>query len=97
MATPIKDILDDNLAKAGIKQNVEAAMICDAFPDVAIQVIGEGVRNKVKALYVKNNTLTVAVMSSVIGQELKLHEQEILQKLNQKAGRKLVQSIRFFV
>lgn len=74
-----------------------AAIICDEFNKVAIDIIGEKIKDKAKALYVKNRTLTVAVLSSVIGQELKLHETEIIERLNKKAGDNVVDRLRFFV
>jgi len=97
MAIHIKNILDRNIREAGIKQPVTAAIICDEFNKLAIEIIGEKIRDKAKALYLKNRTLTVAVLSSVIGQELKLHEKEILEKLNKKLGENVVDRIRFFV
>lgn len=97
MVIHIKNILDRNIREAGIKQPVTAAIVCDEFNKVAVEIIGEKIKDKAKALYVKNRTLTLAVLSSVIGQELKLHEKEILDKLNKKAGEKVVDRLRFFV
>ena len=97
MSTPIKDILDKNIKQAGLKDSVTAAVVCDEFNKVAIEIIGEKIKDKAKPLYLKNRTLTVAVLSSVIGQELKLHETEILEKLNNKAGDKFVERLRFLV
>lgn len=97
MAIPIKDILDRNIRKAGLSQSVMAAIVCDEFNKTAIDIIGEKIKGNAKALYVKNRTLTVAVLSSVIGQELKLHETEIIERLNKKAGDNVVDRLRFFV
>lgn len=97
MVIHIKNILDRNIREAGIKQPVTAAIVCGEFNKVAVEIIGDKIKDKAKALYVKNRTLTVAVLSSVIGQELKLHEKEILEKVNKKIGENAVDRIRFFV
>lgn len=97
MATPLKDLLHGSLNKAGIGEQVGAAVVCTEFDNILQEVLGEGVKDKARALYVKNGTLTVAVLSSAIGQEIKLHEQEILEKLSKKSDGNEVNRIRFLV
>lgn len=80
----IGNILDKNLkAKSGLAQQVQTALICDEFNKI-IQHKWPNLTNKAKALYFKNNILTIASLSSVMAQEIKLHEKEILDKLNEK-------------
>ncbi len=97
MAIPLKDLLKNTVNKAGIGEQVGAAVLCTEFDRIIVEVLGEGVKDKVKAQYVKNGTLTVAVLSSAIGQEIKLHEQEILEKLSKKADGQSVNRLRFLV
>jgi len=97
MIDSIKNLLGDSIRKAGISQQVEASIFWDDFNRFVLEILGENIREKVKALYVKNNTLTIAVMSSALGQEIKLHELEILEKLNQKTGQNKVERLRFLV
>lgn len=97
MPISIKNLLNESVRHAGVSEQVEAAMICDEFNKIALEILGPGVKDKLRALYVKNKTITIAVMSSSIGQEIKLHEPEILEKLNQKAGPNKVERLRFLV
>jgi hypothetical protein len=97
MVISIKNLLDDSIRKAGISDQVEASIVCEEFNKIALEILGEQVKGKLKALYVKNQTLTIAVMSSSIGQEIKLHEAAILEKLNQKTGPNKVERLRFLV
>ena len=97
MVTSIKDILQSSLQKAGIADQVNAAMVCNEFNRIMEEVFGKQISEKVKALYVKNRTLTLAVMSSAVGQELKLREQELIQKLEKKVGKNRVERLRFLV
>jgi len=97
MAEQIGNLLNKTINKAGIAEQVGAVVVCDQFNKIVIEILGEKIKDKVKAMYVKNNTLTVAVLSSVVGQEMKLHEQEILEKLRQKVGENKVERLRFLV
>ncbi|MFA5052061.1 MAG: DUF721 domain-containing protein [Patescibacteria group bacterium] len=97
MATPLKDLLKGSVNQAGIGEQVGAAVVCVEFDKIILEVLGDQIKDKVRALYVKNGTLTVAVLSSAIGQEIKLHEQEILEKLSKKAEGRGVNRLRFLV
>jgi hypothetical protein len=97
MIDTIKNLLGGSIKNAGISDQVEAAVVCEDFNKIAVEILGENVKDKLKALYVKNKTLTIAVMSSALGQEIKLHEHEILEKLNQKTGKNKVERLRFLV
>lgn len=89
--------LNKNIRKAGIEPQVKGAQVVEHFNKVVEQVLGEKISSKVQAQYVKNKTLTVAVLSSVVGQELKLREKEILDQLNGDAQIPLVERLRFLV
>jgi len=97
MAEQIGSLLDKTINKAGISEQVSAAVVCDQFNRIVQEVIGDKIKSKVKAMYVKNKTLTIAVLSSVVGQEIKLHEQEILEQLSKKVGEQKVERLRFLV
>ena len=97
MVIPIKNLLSGSIQRSGVAPQVEASLVCEEFNKIALEILGENIRDKVKALYIKNNTLSIAVMSSALGQEIKLHELEILQKLNQKTGQNKVERLRFLV
>ena len=95
--TSIGSLLQKTLNKAGIAEQVNAAIVCNEFQSIAQELFGKAIQDKAKALYVKNRTLTIAVTSSVIGQEIKLHEREIVQKLEKKVGKNKVEKLRFLV
>ena len=94
---PIGDIMRKQIRASGIEPQVHGAQIVESFSAIARDILGERVAKKVQALYVKNATLTVAVLSSVVGQELKLREREILERINRGLERPAVERIRFLV
>lgn len=93
----LENLLPKSVKKAGIVNQVSAAIVCDKFIKVLNEVFDERVTKKVKPMYIKNKTLTIAVLNSVLAQEIKLHEPEILEKLNEKGKEKVVESLRFLV
>jgi len=93
----LENLLPRSIKKAGIDKQVCAAVICDDFIKVLSEVFDERVTKKVKPMYIKNKTLTIGVLNSVLAQEIKLHEQEILRKLNVAGKEKVVERLRFLV
>lgn len=97
MAIQIKDLLAESVQRTGAAKQINAVIVCNEFDKIMLEIFGHRVKNKVKAQYIKNGTLTVAVLSSVWGQEIKLHEPEILEKLQKKVGINKVVGLRFLV
>ncbi len=89
--------LRKSIRASGIEPQVIGAQTIEQFQHAAQEIFGMHIAGRMNALYLKNKTLTVAVGSSVVGQELKLREKEIIQKLNASAGQNLVERIRFLV
>ena len=93
----ISNVLNKNFKqKSGLAKQIQAALVCDEFDKIINKQWKGKVKDKTKALYFKDNILTIASLSSVIAQEIKLHEKDILEKINQKFGG-VVERIRYLV
>ena len=92
----LKQILSQRVKQKGLAQQVTAALVCEEFDKIIEEKWGKKVKNKARALYLKNNTLTIASLSSVMAQEIKLHEKDILNKINKKFNG-AVKRIRYLV
>ncbi len=97
MITPLKNLLTESLGRTGAAKEVLAAMVVDEANKLIAKIMGEKVRKRAEAKYVKNDELSIAVLSSVVTQEIKLHEYELMEKLNAKLGKEVVKKIRFLV
>ena len=93
--TPIKHTLHRNIQSSGMQDQVDGARVIELFSGVVQELLGPEMSAQVKGLYLKNRTLTVSVPSSVIGQEIKLHEQKIVADLNAKMEATVVERLRF--
>jgi hypothetical protein len=81
----LSDILNKNIQKkSGLAKQVQAVLICEEFEKIILDLWGDKIKNLTKALYFKDSTLTIASLSSTIAQEIKLHENKILNLLNKK-------------
>lgn len=76
---------------------VEAALVVKKFDEIAIEIWGAEIAKEIKALYIKDKILTVAVLSSAMSSELRFQENEIIKKLNQHFDKELVYKIRFLI
>jgi len=97
MFQPIKNLLPKSLERSKIGRQVEISMILEEFNRVVEKILGEKATRRIKPLYLKNKVITVATLSSVLAQELKLNEEKIIKKINEKFGREIVLKLRYLI
>lgn len=96
-------LLNDFLKRAGIKKQIEGALILDKFKEVMREMFKEEyseertdeILKEMNPLYWKNRALTVACLNPSLSQELKLREKTILYRLNSRIGQDQVDKIIF--
>jgi len=93
----IGKMMPDHLKKSKLGAALEASVLLDEFMKKAKDIWGGAIEQDMKPLYIKNKTLTIAVTSSVLAQELKLHEEEILKILNKTGEGKVVERLRYLL
>ncbi len=93
----LKDLIPKSINKAGIAGSVEAAVVCEKFGEVIKETFGQAWQQNCKPLYIKNRTITVACLNNVVAQEVKLREKGLLESLEKKLEKKLVERIRFVI
>lgn len=95
MIKKISSLLWQSIVRAGLEKEVAAALVLEEFKKILVRKFGQKILNKVKVLHFKNKIISCSVLSSVIGQEIKLNEKKFFKKINKKFGKKLVERIRF--
>lgn len=93
----IGSILPDHIKKSKAGEQLEATVVLELFLKKAKELWGEQIDAQMKPLYVKNNTMTVAITSSPLAQEMKLKEQEILDFLNSQKTGVAVERLRYLL
>lgn len=92
--TSLNQLLVSRFGQTPLAKQVSAALICDEFNSLILNIWGDKIKNQAQAVYFKNNILTVAVLSSVVAQELKLQEAKLIRELNAKFGPGTIQNLR---
>lgn len=70
-------------------------MACNFFTEVVGEIFGPKIKNKVKPLALKNNSLEISVLNSVVVSELRLRQVQIIKEVNKKLGHSTVKGLRF--
>jgi len=91
----IKSLLNRNIKQAGLNKQVDAINIIDIFNKFAPSFLPEKIARQVQAIYIREKILTLQCSSSLIMQELRYRDRYIIKILNQKAGREVVEKIRY--
>jgi len=76
-------------------KGVEASLIVEKANEILISILGEQAINQAQAVYFKNKILTLACLSSVASQEVRLYEQQIRDKINDIFGPNTVEKLRY--
>lgn len=87
----ISSSLDKTLNKLGIKKKVREEMALYYWKEVA----GPKISSKARAEFIKNGILFVGVTSSVWSQQLFFFKDNLIKKLNQRLGDRVVKDIYF--
>jgi thiamine phosphate synthase YjbQ (UPF0047 family) len=92
----ISSLLWQSISKAGIEKEMKSALVIEEFKKNLVAEFGEKILKKVKILHFKNGILSISVLSSVVAQEIKLNEKRLIEKINRKFNKKIVERISFF-
>ncbi len=91
----LKSLLQKSIKRAGISRQVEAYQVVGAFNELSPKILGDKLKDSVMAISVRNKILSVACLSSVVAQELRFKEKEIINTLNERFGKEVVEKIKY--
>jgi hypothetical protein len=90
---PLKDVIANILSDGTLPFNPDDADIWKVWDEV----VGQAISKNARPLWIKNGKLKVTVSDPIWLQELKFVEKDIREKLNDKLGRKAIDTIEFRV
>ena len=94
--TPLDKTLDKEIfPKSPLKRQVEASQILEYASNVLVEIFGKEQAYHAKPLFLKHRTLTIACSNLAIAQEIRVNQTIIVNKINEKLGKKEVDSIRY--
>jgi predicted nucleic acid-binding Zn ribbon protein len=87
----MKEAIEQMLNVYKIKRKFDETSIIAAWPEL----MGKSVANRTKQIYIYEKKLFLRIESSVIKNEIQLMNAQIIEKINEKAGSVVVESIIF--
>lgn len=85
----MKEAIEQMLNVYKIKRKFDETAIIAAWPDL----VGKMVANRTKQIYIYEKKLFLRIESSVVKNEIMLMRDNIIEKVNEKAGSVLIESI----
>ena|SRR3989339_229280 len=91
----LADILKQKSSASPLMRGVKTAMVLEEANGLLLEIFGESITDRARALCLKNKIITMACLSSVLAQEIRLNEKRILKELNTKFGQATVEKLRY--
>ncbi|NCP16923.1 hypothetical protein COU24_00645 [Candidatus Kuenenbacteria bacterium CG10_big_fil_rev_8_21_14_0_10_39_14] len=92
--TEINKIISERYSKQDLGKKVTASLVCEEFNKLIVSIWGKKIENNAQAMYLKDKILTIAALSPVVAQELKIREGELINRLADKFGQGVVDRLR---
>jgi len=89
-ARPITELLTDYLREAGLEQPLLEQRLVQLWPEV----VGQMAAQLTTRLEIRNGILYAYVRSAALKAELFLHRQTLVERLNERAGGRVIYDIR---
>ncbi len=91
---PLKNVISKYLQKKGLHRQVEIALALEEFVKIARQIWPEEIVEQMRPAYIKDGFLYVAVLNSVLGQEIKIRETLLVSELKRRLGKNIIKGIK---
>lgn len=85
----LTDVLQEYKKEMGIENRLREVELINAWEEIA----GKAISRRTSKVYLKGGVLYIHLTSSVVRNELMMIREVLIQRLNEKAGVELVQSV----
>ncbi|MFA6307796.1 MAG: hypothetical protein WCS88_00770 [Patescibacteria group bacterium] len=90
-----KDLADKVVNQKGIKGQIQESLILQSANRVLLDILSETAKDKMSAVYFKNNILTIAALDDNLLAKLLKNKKSFIVKLNDKLGDNIVENLNF--
>ncbi len=87
--SPVKDLIQALMKKYGADVKIAENKLINAWYEILGKTVGKYTKN----LYIKDKKLYVSVNSSIVKTELQQIKAELIKRLNEKAGKDVIDTI----
>jgi predicted nucleic acid-binding Zn ribbon protein len=85
----IKDLVEALMKKYGVDDKLAEVRLIRAWEEI----LGKSVGKFCKNIYIKDGKLFVSITSSIVKSEVMMIKDELIKRLNEKAGKNLINQI----
>lgn len=85
----ISEIINSLLKEQGLENKLYQNRLINSWEEL----LGKTISRNTKSLYIKENVLFVYISSSVVKHEVMMIRDELVKKLNEKAGKQVIDKI----
>jgi predicted nucleic acid-binding Zn ribbon protein len=87
----LKEAIEQLLQVYNLRRRFDETSLIAAWPEM----MGKAVENRTTQLYIRDKKLFVRIESSVLKNELMMIRSQILDRMNERAGRKVLEEVVF--
>ncbi len=95
MMKSLADIIKSKARLSPMMKGVLAAGAIGIVNDFILSTWGEEGEKLARAVYIKNTTLYIACLSSIMAQEIKMREEELKKIVNTRCGTDTIRKVRY--
>ncbi|MEA3249454.1 MAG: DciA family protein [Patescibacteria group bacterium] len=94
MLQRLDKLMPQSIKRAGVAGGVKAAMILDTVSKVLTERFGERIASAMKPVKIRNRIVTIRCGESVMTEDIRMHEAEIIRDANAKLGGDEIEGLR---
>lgn len=93
--TSFKDAADRSLKRRGLATQVDKSRIVHIANDAIIEFFGHEAKDKVRAMYMRQGILTIAVLDDKLFKDINLSKKELIRDINKKFSKDIIIDCQF--
>ena len=97
MLQSLSKILKQKSSANPMLRGVNAAMVVEAANKALVDIFGKGISDAAQAVFLRQETLTIACLSSTAAQEIRFHEIELVDRVHKETVTKVVKKVRYLL
>lgn len=89
------NIINLKTKRSPMMRGVVASMAVEKANHILANMFGENIIDFARAIFIKDKSLTIACLSSVASQEIRMQEAKLIAEINEKMGSDVVHKVKF--
>jgi hypothetical protein len=97
MFLPLGKILEQKSPTNPMFRGINAAIVVEIANKALAEILGKGITDTAQAVFLRQETLTIACLSSIVAQEIKLYEAELVDRIHKETVAMAVKKVRYLL